>query len=199
MKRKMMRRLRLNEGEGLELLKAWVAISLAFAIVLNRDIFSSSFILTLLLAGLTVGVGFLAHEMAHKIIAQRYGCYAGFKSFNGMLVLAVIMSFFGFVFAAPGAVFINGYVNIEKNGKISLSGPLTNLILALIFFILGITISTGFWSNVFGYGFMINSWLALFNMIPVWNLDGTKILMWNKTVYFSMIIICIGFLIVGMI
>mgnify|MGYP001580144841 FL=1 len=194
-----MKKLKLNEGEGLELLKAWVAISLAFAIVLNENIFSSSFFLTLLLAGLTVGIGFLAHELAHKIIAQRYGCYAEFKSFNGMLVLAVLMSFFGFVFAAPGAVFINGYVNIEKNGKISLSGPLTNLILAALFFILGITISTGFWAQVFGYGFMINSWLALFNMIPIWNLDGTKILRWNKTVYFSMIIICIGFLIVGMI
>ncbi len=184
----MMKRLRLNEGEGLELLKAWVAISLAFAIVLNENIFSSSFVLTLLLAGLTVGIGFLAHEMAHKVVAQRYGCYAEFKSFNGMLVLAVLMSFFGFVFAAPGAVFINGYVNIEKNGKISLSGPLTNLILAALFFILNMIISTGFWSQVFGYGFMINTWLALFNMIPVWNLDGTKILMWNKTVYFGVII-----------
>lgn len=192
-------KLRLNEGEGLELLKAWVAISLAFAIVLNENIFSSSFILTLLLAGLTVGIGFLAHELAHKVVAQKYGCYAGFKSFNGMLVLAVVMSFFGFVFAAPGAVFINGYVNIEKNGKISLSGPLTNLILAALFFILGIMISTGFWSQVFGYGFMINSWLALFNMIPVWNLDGTKILIWNKTIYFSMIIICLVFLVAGMI
>lgn len=195
----MMIKLRLNEGEGLELLKAWVAISLAFAIVLNENIFSSSFILTLLLAGLTVGIGFLAHELAHKVVAQKYGCYAGFKSFNGMLVLAVVMSFFGFVFAAPGAVFINGYVNIEKNGKISLSGPLTNLILAALFFILGIMISTGFWSQVFGYGFMINSWLALFNMIPVWNLDGTKILIWNKTIYFSMIIICLVFLVAGMI
>ncbi len=185
----MMKKLKLNEGEGLELLKAWVAISLAFAIVLNENIFSSSFFLTLLLAGLTVGIGFLAHELAHKIIAQRYGCYAEFKSFNGMLVLAVLMSFFGFVFAAPGAVFINGYVNIEKNGKISLSGPLTNLILAALFFILGITISTGFWSQVFGYGFMINTWLALFNMIPLWNLDGTKILRWNKTVYFGVIIV----------
>ena len=195
----MMRRLRLNEGEGLELLKAWVAISLAFAIVLNKNIFSSSFILTLLLAGLTVGVGFLAHELAHKIVAQRYGCYAEFRAFNGMLILAVLMSFFGFVFAAPGAVFISGYVNIEKNGKISLSGPLINSILATLFLILGITISTGFWSEVFGYGFMINSWLALFNMIPVWNLDGTTILRWSKTVYFSMVIICIGFFIAGMI
>lgn len=191
-------RLRLNEGEGLEILKAWIAISLAFAIVLNNDIFSSGFFLTLLLAGLTVGIGFLAHEMAHKIIAQRYGCYTEFRAFNGMLVLAVVMSFFGFVFAAPGAVFINGYVNIEKNGKISLSGPLTNLILAVIFFVLGMMISTGFWSQVFGYGFMINTWLALFNMIPVWNLDGTKVLKWNKIVYFIMIAVCVGFLVVGM-
>ena len=80
-----MKKLKLNEGEGLELLKAWVAISLAFAIVLNENIFSSSFFLTLLLAGLTVGIGFLAHELAHQIIAQRYGCYAEFKSLTACL------------------------------------------------------------------------------------------------------------------
>ena len=53
------------------------------------------------------------------------------------------------------------------------------------------------WKNLIGenivllYGFKINVWLALFNMIPVWNFDGSKILKWNKYVYGIFIIICL--------
>lgn len=188
------KRFRIGEEEFREILKAWAAISLAFGIVLTSDVFSSDIIMSLVLAGLTVGIGFLAHELAHKIVAQRYGCWAEFRAFNGMLVLAVFMSFFGFVFAAPGAVFINGYVNTERNGKISLAGPLTNIILAAVFLTLSFIVSTGFVGQIFSYGFMINTWLGLFNMIPVWNLDGAKILRWNKVVYFSMVIVGLIFL-----
>jgi Zn-dependent protease len=50
-----------------------------------------------------------------------------------MLLLALGMSFLGFVFAAPGAVHIKGYINKMQNGIFSLAGPLMNLILALVF------------------------------------------------------------------
>ena len=185
----------MSEEELFEILKAWVAISLAFGIVLTADIFSQDIILSLILAALTVGIGFLAHELAHKVVAQRYGCRAEFKAFNGMLVLAVVMSFFGFVFAAPGAVFISGVVNTERNGKISLAGPLTNLVLAMIFLILSFVVSSGFVGQIFSYGFMINTWLGLFNMIPVWNLDGAKILKWNKLAYFGTLVLGLVFFI----
>src|SRR3989344_5324521 len=191
----LMKSLRMSEEELFEILKAWVAISLAFGIVLTADIFSQDIILSLILAALTVGIGFLAHELAHKVVAQRYGCRAEFKAFNGMLVLAVVMSFFGFVFAAPGAVFISGIVNTERNGKISLAGPLTNLVLAMIFLILSFVVSSGFVGQIFSYGFMINTWLGLFNMIPVWNLDGAKILRWNKFAYFGTLVLGLVFFI----
>ena len=31
---------------------------------------------------LTIGVGFLFHEIAHKLVAQRYGCWAEFRIWN---------------------------------------------------------------------------------------------------------------------
>lgn len=167
------------------LLKAWVAISLAFAILLSKgDVFSSTFTTMLLVSGFTVGLGFLLHELGHKFVAQRYKCFAEFRAFNGMLVLAVAMSFVGFIFAAPGAVMINGYVNKERNGKISVAGPAVNLGLGVIFLALMLA---GFVNLFTQYGLMINAWLAAFNMIPFMNLDGKKILNWSKPVYFSVL------------
>ena len=50
--------------------------------------------LIILLASLfTAGLGFLLHEMGHKIAAQHYGCEAEFRSDDSMLYLAVGMAF----------------------------------------------------------------------------------------------------------
>ena len=174
--------------EKKELLKAWLAISVAFGIVLKGN--DLGFMQNFILAALTVGVGFLLHELAHKIAAQRYKCWAEFKAFNEMLILAIIMSFFGFVLAAPGAVFIRGIISKEKNGIISAAGPITNIILALIFYMI-MQFSYGYPKIIADYGLMINSWLALFNMIPVWNLDGAKVFAWNKIIYFFIVIIAL--------
>jgi len=93
------------------------------------------------------------------------------------------MSFLGFVFIAPGAVMIFGNITKRQNGIISLAGPLTNISLAIIMLPLLFVEITGILKEIILSGYIINSWLALFNMIPLWNFDGTKIWRWNKTVY----------------
>jgi len=179
-----------------DLLKAWVAISLAFAIVISGGrIFSPGFITFFLLAAFSVGIGFIVHELGHKVVAQHYGCWAEFRAFNFMLWVAVAMSFLGFVFAAPGAVMIQGPVGIRRNGKISMAGPGMNLLLSVFFlgnlFLLPLT---GFLEQLFLYGFAINTFLALFNLIPILNFDGRKILRWNKGVYAIMVFIAFVFM-----
>jgi len=187
-----------SEREIRDLIKAWVAISIAFAVVLNKfpslRMLDLSFYQIFIIAAVTVGTGFLFHELGHKIIAQRYGCFAEFRSFDQMLMLAIIMSFFGFVFAAPGAVMINGPVGVKRNGKISAAGPIVNLALALLFLSVLFTFPTGFLKIMAFYGFFINSWLALFNMIPVWNFDGAKILRWDKRIYGLIVAFALGLL-----
>ena len=121
-----------SEIEIRDIIKAWVAISIAFAIALSSHALSD-FYAKFIIASLTVGIGFLLHEMGHKVVAQRYGCFAEFRSFDNMLLLAIAMSFFGFIFAAPGAVMISGHVNKRRNGKISAAGPVVNLALAFVF------------------------------------------------------------------
>lgn len=192
--KKSLRRFRFSQHEVIDLTKAWIVISLAFAIVLTSKRFSIELLYNFLLSGITVGVGFLLHELAHKKLAQKYGCMAEFIAFDTMLFFALITSFFGFVFAAPGAVFISGNVNIERNGRISAAGPIINLILAFIFLIGLFIFPNGFLNTLSNYGFFVNSWLALFNMIPFWNFDGKKVFYWNKGVYFTIVLIAVIFL-----
>jgi Zn-dependent protease len=164
---------------------AWLAISFAFANILHLEY---NFLITFLIAAITVGTGFLLHEFGHKIMAQKYGCFAEFRAFYNMLFFAVIISFFGFVFAAPGAVMIAGHPTRKQNGVISLAGPLVNLVFAYLFFMLlafsALFAQSAFLATLFSYGFLINTWLALFNLIPIGNFDGRKVLHWNKTVYY---------------
>lgn len=162
-----------------ELLKAWFALSLAFTII-QVGIGGSSFVNYFVISGLTVGIAFLVHELSHKFLAQKYGCLAFFQAFDLGLILAVGGSFFGFIFAAPGAVMISGVVSQEENGKIAGAGPISNLILATGFWLLGQI----FGQNIlFSAGFQINSWLAFFNLLPVWQLDGLKVMNWDAKVW----------------
>lgn len=187
---------RFSHREIKDLLKAWIAISLAFALLYSFDgsgfsIFSpspvfslSQFFLFFGISLFTAGIGFLLHELAHKIVAQKYGAKAEFHSFDGMLLLAIGMSFFGFLLAAPGAVFIRGRLSRNEHGKVSVVGPLTNIVLAIIFLLIILIFGNNLFSR---FGFTINAWLALFNMIPFMPFDGGKVIAWSKFVYFAVV------------
>ena len=56
----------------------------------------------------SVGLGFVLHELSHKFVAVHYGFYAEYRKWVQGLILALVTAYFGFVFAAPGAVYIHG-------------------------------------------------------------------------------------------
>ncbi len=181
-----------SKHEIKELAKAWIVISLAFTILYTGISFTAAAGIIFVIAALTAGVGFLLHEIAHKYFAQKYHCQAEFVADNKMLLLAVVFSFFGFLFAAPGAVYIRGHITRKQNGIISLAGPATNMLLALVVF-LPLTLSgLPILSLIGRYGFYINAFIGLFNLIPFGMFDGRKILAWNKTAYG--IIVAVGVL-----
>lgn len=188
--------MRFSEEEISQLIKAWAAIALAFTIAgtigSGRSFGSadalSVFLPIFLISVLTVGLAFLLHEMAHKFLAQYYGCWAEFRSFDMGLLLALMMSFSGLVFAAPGAVMINGVVSTKEYGKIAAVGPLTNIVLSLLFMGVAFLVPlAGWWGQLLAHGAFINAWLAMFNLIPLWNLDGLKIVRWSKGVWLLLV------------
>ncbi len=175
--------------------KALFILSLAFAIIYSgayilggnvSNLFSFSFLILFVVSLITAGLGFLLHELAHKFVAQHYGCTAEFRAFDQMLYLALGLALVvGFIFAAPGAVMISGMVTRRENGLISMAGPLMNFILGILF--LGLLFVLPTVGMVWRTGFFINMWLGLFNMIPFGNFDGIKIFHWNKLVWGVMV------------
>ncbi|MBI4151751.1 metalloprotease [Candidatus Woesearchaeota archaeon] len=190
--------IRTSSIELVDIAKAWLALSFAFAAVFGGfnlvsgqigGILSIAFGKLFIIALLTAGLGFLLHELAHKFVAQRYGCIAEFRSYDQMIYFAVGLALaIGFIFAAPGAVMISGMITRRENGIISAAGPLTNYVLGMIFLGLTTITSTNILLLALTVGFKINMWLGLFNMIPFGNFDGVKIFYWNIPVWIGMTI-----------
>jgi Zn-dependent protease len=89
---------------------------------------------------------------------------------------------------------IAGHMTRSQNGKISAAGPAMNLLVALFFLPLAFT--SGIWQAVGMYGFRINAWLGLFNLIPFAMFDGAKIWAWSKAAYFGLAAVALGLIVV---
>lgn len=208
---------RITRREEADLFVAWLAISLAFAIIkiapygIMQPVIEVTPVTALVIFGialLTVGIGFILHEMAHKFTAIRYGYWAEFRKDNSMLLIAIVLaSLVGFVFAAPGATVIYNNspdgrgLSREQNGKISAAGPVVNLLLCILFGALlvfsgGLTSMNGNILAQIGLaGIQINAMIAAFNMLPLSILDGNKVFSWNIPVFFILILASFGTLV----
>ncbi len=185
------------------ILISMIVLTFAFAIALPKDTILSGnfkfeeFPYYLLLSFLGIATAFFFHEMSHKFMAQKYGLWAEYRMFPMGLLLALILSFTGFVFAAPGAVMFLGGSRDYETGKIAMAGPLANIIIAII--ILPLYLFVFFESlqiaSILNFIIMINLILATFNLLPLGPLDGTKIIKWSATVWITMLIISITLLV----
>ncbi|GAB7012666.1 zinc metalloprotease [Halolamina salina] len=187
--------LRFSAQEIQDLLIAWLALGLAFTIFFagggNRAIAlltgnPTMFAIALVVSLLTAGVGFLLHELGHKVMVVRYGNIAAFRAEYNMLFLAIMSAFLGFIFAAPGAVHHRGRLTERQHGLIALAGPAVNLVLTIVFvplWLAGSTFGVGLLVEIGGKGLAVNLFLAAFNMIPIGALDGKTIIGWSKAVW----------------
>jgi Zn-dependent protease len=124
-------------------------------------------------------------------MAQRLGYWAEFRV-NQQGLLFTLLSFISpLKIIAPGAVMIQGYMNPNDYGKISMAGPATNIALGIINTIAYLMPVNQFIRTMGYIGMIVNSSLALFNLIPFGNFDGLKIFRWNRVIWVIAVIISI--------
>ena len=173
-----------------DLIISFIVIALGFTILYsNGDYSNIGLVFPIVTIG--VGAGFIFHELGHKFVAMHYGYYAEYELWPTGLIIALVSSFFGFIFAAPGAVVIysNG-MEKKTNGIISIAGPIVNIILGLIFFLILVSLGDFAYTET-GYlvaltcvlGTRINFFLAAFNLLPIPPLDGSKVMAWSVPVW----------------
>ncbi|MEM0087274.1 MAG: hypothetical protein QXZ38_03935 [Candidatus Micrarchaeaceae archaeon] len=166
---------------------------------------------------IAVTLSFVLHEFMHKIVAQRFGAIAGFRTSITGLGITLLSSLFGFLLGIPGATVIyTSNFTTKEEGIVSFAGPLTNFSIFIIFLIAGIalygnvlgsvyvTLTTplriSYLHNVINMVLFISILLAFFNMLPIYPLDGSKVLRWSKPIYiFTLAIIFVLFaMIIGL-
>jgi Zn-dependent protease len=128
-----------------------------------------------------IAASFFMHEIAHKVTAQRRGLWAEFRLIVWGAVLTAISILIPFKIISPGAVMIAGPAQVDEIGKISISGPVTNIVLSSV--LLGPVFVPNPYSVVFVIGAFFNAYVAIFNLIPFGILDGYKIFSWDKKVW----------------
>ena len=143
---------------------------------------------------IAVIIAIVMHELAHGWVALKQGDYTakaqGRLTLNPVkhfdLLGFLMMLFAGFGWAKPVPINPSYFKKLRKGlFLVSIAGVVTNIILAVIFFLLLAfvlplipygTIFYTFFFNLFLYGVSLNLSLAAFNLLPVYPLDGFRII-----------------------
>ena len=153
----------------------------------------TGWLLSMLYALPAILLALSVHEMCHGYVAYKLGDptakYTGRLSLNPLHHIDPIgflaMLLLGFGWAKP--VMVN-YRTLKKpkrdSALISLAGPVSNLLLGLVFALIWHSVVFHLPASGWGYGLhmillngvVLNVNLALFNLIPIPPLDGSKIL-----------------------
>jgi len=146
----------------------------------------------LIVASVLFAMGFILHELAHKYVAQGYGLWAEFRLNMMGLLLTAISIVSPIKFIAPGAVMIAGLADRNRMGRTALAGPLVNVIIASALLIVLPAIGIAGIGHAILAGAAINSFLALFNLIPFAVFDGQKVYSWNKRYWAMLVLASLG-------
>ena len=171
---------------------------------LITELFNSPSAFILIVSGLIVSI--TIHEFAHALVAFKLGDptpkLQGRVTLNPLAHLdplgSLLMILFGFGWGRPVEYDIYNLNHPKRDtGLISIAGPLSNILLGVVLIIL---------SRVFNIQELmlvayINFFLAFFNLIPIYPLDGFNVVLsllpydlaerWRETEKYSLIFILV--------
>ena len=84
---------------------------------------------------------------------------------------------------SPGAMMIAGTPNGDEIVKISIAGPVTNIIFSSALLGLAFAVWPSVFASMLFFAAYINAFMAVFNLIPFGILDGYKIFSFNKKLW----------------
>lgn len=128
-------------------------------------------------------VSFLAHEIGHKIMAQKAGMWAEFRLTTWGAVLTFVSIFLPFRMIAPGAMMISGSPTSKEMIKISVIGVAINMLFSAATFAAALALAPSAFAAMLFFAAYINAFMAIFNLIPFGVLDGYKLFLLNKKMW----------------
>lgn len=158
-----------------------------------RNGFSAETIIALFASAFVVFCTLPVHEYAHALVATKLGDQtprlSGRLTLNPMAHIdwigALMIFLVGFGYAKPVSVNPRNFKNPKAGMALTaVAGPISNLLMAALFILLKNIVSLFSPQNLFVYAFyyffmfaaIINIGLAVFNLIPIPPLDGSRIL-----------------------
>ncbi|MHA2223697.1 MAG: hypothetical protein ACXAC8_00590 [Candidatus Hodarchaeales archaeon] len=151
---------------------------------LSSIIFLFNTLFDLLVLSVLIIPLFLFHELAHKFVAQGFGLRSEFRLYPNMALLSLIsiIPLFPVKIIAPGVVFSSGRGESDISARISLAGPMLNILLSGIFLISAAFVNT-YWASFLLLASRFSFDLAVFNLLPFSVLDGAKVIQWNERLF----------------
>lgn len=183
-----------------DLIVSTVALGFAFTLAIfgGPDKFAfvlePAFIQYFVFTTFIVGLSLVAKEMAQKGTSRALESHATYHMWSPGIIISVLSSFLGVVFAAVGGMRIaSEYTERAGRWQINLSpkqmgiiasiGPLMSLGLGMSMLMLSPLVPAVLGENLFIIGAEINALLALFSMVPFGPIDGSKVLRWNSVIW----------------
>lgn len=175
---------------GAPLKEYWgLAVSLLAASLVFAYDFGNPFSLFGALPGAAaaVAIAMAAHELVQRRVAKRLGVSATYEMWLPGVVFSLLMMLIGIKLVVVGGAAVVAYkfgrwgmrdrhASFEEVGIVSMAGPVANLLLATA---LKSFAGPAGWGAALGYVADINAWLAIYNMIPLKQLDGGGFFMWS--------------------
>lgn len=161
---------------------------------------------------LIIAYSVILHEIAHGLVAYKLGDptakFAGRLTLNPIshidpigTILLPLFTYFsgGFIFgwAKPVPYDPTKLNNPSRDAKlIALAGPLTNLLLAIILSIIFKSQILPQFLSIFYIAIRLNVVLAIFNLLPIPPLDGSKLILSSLPIQMQIFLETTGFILI---